>query len=50
MTGHTYKSTGYDARLKCLAFAPHNYTFFFDPKDGKWTRNQGDCAMLGNLA
>lgn len=39
MTGHTYKSTGYDPASKCLIFAPHNYTFFFDPKAGKWSRN-----------
>ncbi|MFO0865265.1 MAG: kelch repeat-containing protein [Gemmataceae bacterium] len=39
MTGHTYKSTGYDPTLKCMVFAPHNYTYFFDPKAGKWTRN-----------
>jgi hypothetical protein len=39
MTGHTYKSTGYDARFKCMVFAPHNYTYFFDPLKGDWTRN-----------
>lgn len=39
MTGHTYKSTGYDPTLKSLVFAPHNYTFFVDPKAGKWSRN-----------
>jgi hypothetical protein len=39
MTGHTYKSTGYDPALKSLVFAPHNYTFFFDPKSSKWSRN-----------
>jgi hypothetical protein len=39
MTGHTYKSTGYDPRLKCLVFGPHSYTYFFDPQTGKWTRN-----------
>ena len=39
MTGHTYKSTGYDPQLKCLVFGPHNYTYFFDPISGKWTRN-----------
>jgi hypothetical protein len=39
MTGHTYKSTGYDPLLKCLVFGPHNYTYFFDPVTGKWTRN-----------
>lgn len=38
MTGHTYKSTGYDPNLKCLVFAPHEYNYFFDPQTGKWTR------------
>ena len=32
MTGHTYKSTGYDPNLKALVFAPHEYTYFFDPE------------------
>ncbi len=40
MTGHTYKSTGYDPRLKCLVFAPHRYTYFFDPKAGAWSRSK----------
>lgn len=38
MTGHTYKSTGYDPHLKRLVFTPHAYTYFFEPKAGKWTR------------
>ncbi|MSQ97370.1 MAG: hypothetical protein EXR98_22845 [Gemmataceae bacterium] len=40
MTGHTYKSTGYDPNLKALVFAPHEYTYFFDPKTSKWSRTQ----------
>ena len=39
MTGHTYKSTGYDPASKSMVFAPHNYTYFFDPKSGRWSRN-----------
>jgi hypothetical protein len=39
MTGHTYKSTGYDPNLKCLVFAPHEYLYFFDPLAGKWSRS-----------
>ena len=38
MTGHTYKATGYDPHLKCLVFAPHEYTYFFDPQTGQWSR------------
>jgi len=37
MTGHTYKSTGYDANRKSLVFAPHDYTYFFDKK---WSRSE----------
>lgn len=39
MTGHTYKSTGYDPHLRCLVFAPHDYNYFFDPKAGQWSRS-----------
>ena len=39
MTGHTYKSTGYDPHLKSLVFAPHDYTYFFDPIAGRWSRS-----------
>lgn len=49
---HTYKSTGYDPNLKCLVFGPRNHTFFFDPKDGRWTRSthpnpyRPDCHVV----
>lgn len=39
MAMHTYKSTGYDTNLKSLVFVPHQYTYFFDPKAGTWSRN-----------
>ena len=39
MTGHTYKSTGYDPHLRCLVFAPHEFTYFFDPVRGQWSRS-----------
>jgi hypothetical protein len=39
MTGHTYKSTGYDPGLRCFVFAPHEHTFFFDSNSGRWTRS-----------
>lgn len=38
MTGHTYKSVGYDSRLKSMVFGPHNYTYYFEPSVGRWTR------------
>ncbi len=40
MTGHTYKATGHDPRLKCLVFVPHRYTYFFDPVKGEWSRGE----------
>jgi hypothetical protein len=52
MTGHTYKSTGYDPRLRCLIFAAHDYTYFFDPRQGKWSRgsqrnpHDGSCFTV----
>jgi len=38
MTGHTYKSTGYDPNLKAMVFAAHGYTYAFDAVAGKWSR------------
>jgi hypothetical protein len=38
MTGHTYKATGYDPNLRAFVFAPHEYTYFFDPKKSQWSR------------
>jgi hypothetical protein len=38
MTGHTYKATGYDPNLQALVFVPHEYSYFFDPKAGRWSR------------
>jgi hypothetical protein len=38
MTGHTYKSTGYDPNLRAFVFAPHDYTYFFDLKKSQWSR------------
>ncbi|MFO0969759.1 MAG: kelch repeat-containing protein [Gemmataceae bacterium] len=38
MTGHTYKSTGYDPKVRGLVFAAHNYTFVFDPAKDRWRR------------
>lgn len=38
MTGHTYKSTGYDANLKQFVFAGRDRTYFFDARTEKWSR------------
>ncbi len=39
MTGHTYKSTGYDPLSKTFVFAPHDFTYFFDSQAGRWSRS-----------
>lgn len=39
MTGHTYKSLGYDPNLKALVFGPHKFTYFFEPGAARWTRS-----------
>ena len=38
MTGHTYKSTGYDPNLKAMVFVAHRYTYTFDATKGEWSR------------
>jgi hypothetical protein len=49
MTGHTYKSTGYDSNLKCLVFAAHDYTYFFDATKGKWSRSSEKNPFVANF-
>jgi hypothetical protein len=49
MTGHTYKSTGYDPNLKALVFAPHEYTYFFDPKTSAWSRTKEKNPYQANF-
>lgn len=49
MTGHTYKSTGYDPHLKCLVFSAHEYNYFFDPKAGKWSRSSERNPFRPNM-
>ena len=38
MTGHTYKSLGYDPNLKGMVFGPHANSYLFDPRVGRWSR------------
>ena len=38
MTGHTYKSTGYEPASKTMIFAARGYSYFFDPAKGQWTK------------
>jgi len=49
MTGHTYKSTGYDPNLKAMVFAPHDYTYFFDPKTSEWSRSPARNPYQSNF-
>jgi hypothetical protein len=49
MTGHTYKSTGYDPNLRAFVFAPHDYSYFFDPKLSQWSRGSGRNPYQSNF-
>jgi hypothetical protein len=49
MTGHTYKSTGYDPNLKQMVFAAHGYTYFFDPRPGAWSRSPARSPFRPNM-
>lgn len=49
MTGHTYKSTGFDPNLKAFIFAPHDYTYFFDPDAGEWSRSPDKNPYRSNF-
>jgi hypothetical protein len=49
MTGHTYKSTGYDPNLKCLVFVARDYTYFFDASTGKWTRSAEKNPFVADM-
>ncbi|HVV99049.1 MAG TPA: hypothetical protein VHB77_01845, partial [Planctomycetaceae bacterium] len=49
MTGHTYKATGHDPHSKSLVFAAHDYTYFFDPKPGRWSRNRARAPFIPNM-
>ncbi|WP_425617222.1 kelch repeat-containing protein [Anatilimnocola sp. NA78] len=49
MTGHTYKATGYEPHSQTLAFAAHDYTYFFDAKTNKWSRTRQMCPFQPNM-
>ena len=38
MSGHSYKTTGYEPESKTLIFAARGYSYFFDPLQGRWSR------------
>jgi hypothetical protein len=38
MSGHTYKTTGYEPESKTLIFAARGYSYFFDALQGRWSR------------
>lgn len=49
MTGHTYKSTGYEPNSHTLLFAAHEYSYFFDSVAGKWSRNSQRNPFVPNM-
>jgi hypothetical protein len=49
MTGHTYKSTGYEPLSKTLVFAGHGFTYFFDPAAGRWSRAAERSPFRDNM-
>jgi hypothetical protein len=49
MTGHTYKATGRDPHSKSLVFAAHDFTYFFDPSAGHWSRNRERTPFIPNM-
>ena len=50
MTGHTYKSYGYDPRLRRMVFAGKNdRTYFFDPAAGDWERRTTANPFRGSF-
>lgn len=49
MSGHTYKSTGYDPHSKALVFAAHRYTYFFDSPTGRWSRSAAVNPFRPNM-
>jgi hypothetical protein len=49
MSGHTYKTTGYEPNLKCLVFVARDYTYFFDATRGKWERNEEKNPFVADM-
>ena len=49
MTGHTYKSTGYEPHSHSLIFAAHDYTYFFSAEKNRWERNGEKCPFHPNM-
>lgn len=49
MSGHTYKTTGFDPNLKCLVFVAHEYTYFFDPLTSNWTRSESKNPFVADM-
>ena len=47
MTGHTYKSTGYDPNLKGLVFAPHELHLFLRSAGGQVVAQQASTTRSG---
>ncbi|HOX04900.1 MAG TPA: sigma-70 family RNA polymerase sigma factor [Planctomycetota bacterium] len=49
ISGHTYKTTGYEPETKTLIYAAKAFTYFFDPAAGRWSRNDKPSPFLPNM-
>ncbi|WP_254512404.1 Kelch repeat-containing protein [Anatilimnocola floriformis] len=49
MSGHTYKTTGYDPLSQSLIYAAHDYTYFYSPTTRRWTRDAEKCPFNPNM-
>ncbi|MGA2619964.1 MAG: kelch repeat-containing protein [Thermoguttaceae bacterium] len=49
MSGHTYKTTGYEPQSKTLVFAARGYTYFFDPAQGRWSQAAKPSPFRANM-
>ena len=49
MSGHTYKTTGYEPESKTLIFAARGYSYFFDPVQGCWSRAEKRSPFRENM-
>jgi hypothetical protein len=49
MSGHTYKTTGYEPESKTLVFAARGYSYFFDPAEGRWSRAEKRSPFRQNM-
>jgi hypothetical protein len=49
MSGHTYKTTGYEPESRTMVFAAHRHSYFFDPVKGRWSRAEKPSPFRPNM-